>query len=71
MRAECGALGQLWDRGPSSCWLAREPPKALTIRGVPGASLLSVRLVGCSVRHRGARGADWAGWAKGIELGEA
>lgn len=73
-RAEWGAVGQPWDWGPSSCWLARELPKAWTIRGVPGASLLSVRLVGCSVRHRGAWGTDWAGlagWARGIELGEA
>lgn len=44
-------MGQPWDWRPSSCWLARELPKAWTIRGVPGASLLSVRLVGCSVRH--------------------
>lgn len=73
-RAEWGAVGQPWDWGPSSCWLAREPPKAWTIRGVPGASLLSVRLVGCSVRHRGAWRTDWAGlagWPRGTELGEA
>lgn len=58
---EWGAVGKPWDRGPSSGCLARELPKAWTIRGVPGASLLSVRLVGCSGRHRGGSG-NWLGW---------